>query len=96
MLASLLGALYRVPKSPDLPVGWHWRPPRGDLTWRSWLSERLVDDPNPDVHDWRAALTAQSEADRIFRPVRHASATSSKPAPSGVTWSTGTSSMPTS
>jgi len=29
-------------------------------------------------------------------PVRHASATSSKPAPSGVTWSTGTSSMPTS
>ena len=67
MLASLLGALYRVPKSPDLPVGWHWRPPRGDLTWRSWLSERLVDAPNPEVHDWRAALTAQSEADRIFR-----------------------------
>ena len=67
MLASVLGALYRVPKSPDLPVGWHWRPPRRDPTWRSWLSERLVDDPNPEVHDWRAALTAQSEADRIFR-----------------------------
>jgi Ser/Thr protein kinase RdoA (MazF antagonist) len=67
MLASLLGALYRVPKSPDLPVGWHWRPTRGDLTWRSWLSERLVDDPNPEVRDWRAALAAQSEADRIFR-----------------------------
>jgi aminoglycoside phosphotransferase (APT) family kinase protein len=26
-----------------------------------------VDDPNPEVHDWRAALTVQSEADRIFR-----------------------------
>lgn len=66
MLASLLGALYRVPKSPDLPVGGRWRPPRSDLTWRSWLSERLVDDPNPEVHDWRAALIAQIEADRIF------------------------------
>jgi hypothetical protein len=66
MLASLLGSLYRVPKSPRLPVGWHWRPPRDDLTWRGWLCERLVDDPNPDVGDWRAALAAESEADRVF------------------------------
>jgi hypothetical protein len=36
MLASLLAALFRVPKRSDLPVGWHWRPSRGDLTWRGW------------------------------------------------------------
>jgi aminoglycoside phosphotransferase (APT) family kinase protein len=65
MLASLLGALFRVPKSPDLPVGWHWRQPRSDLTWRGWLCERLVDDPQQEVHGWRAAFSAKDE--RIFR-----------------------------
>src|SRR5258708_11885802 len=48
MLASLLAALFKVPTSSDLPVGWHCRPPRRDLTWRGWLSERLVDDPPPE------------------------------------------------
>jgi len=67
MLASLLAALFKVPKSPDLPVGWYWRPRRSDLTWRGWLSEWLVDDPRQPVHDWRAALAAQSEVDRIYR-----------------------------
>ena len=67
MLASLLGALYRVPKSPDLPIGWHDRPPRGNLTWRRWLTDCLEGDPNPGVHDWRAAVAAHREADRIFR-----------------------------
>src|SRR5258706_5150151 len=47
MLASLLAALFRVPKSSDLPVGWHWRPSRSDLTWRGWLSERLLEHPRP-------------------------------------------------
>jgi Ser/Thr protein kinase RdoA (MazF antagonist) len=67
MLASLLGALFRVPKSPDLPVGWHWVPPRSDLTWRNWLCERIVDDPRQEVHGWRVAISAQSGLDRIFR-----------------------------
>jgi len=67
MLASLLAALFNVPKSPDLPVGWHWQPRRSDLTWRGWLSERLVDDPRQEVHGWRAALAAQSEIDRVYR-----------------------------
>ncbi len=39
MLASLLAALFKVPKTPDLPVGWYWQPRRSDLTWRGWLSE---------------------------------------------------------
>jgi hypothetical protein len=59
--------LFKVPKGPDLPVGWHWQPRRGDLTWRGWLSERLVDDPRQEVHGWRAALSAQSEVDRVYR-----------------------------
>src|SRR5258705_3776864 len=67
MLASLLAALFRVPKSSDLPVGWHWRPRRSDLTWRGWLSERLVDDPRQEVHGWRAALAVQSDVDRVYR-----------------------------
>lgn len=67
MLAALLGALYRVDKSPDLPVGWPWRPSRDDLTWRGWLSGRLEEDPNPEVHDWRGALARHGETDRVFR-----------------------------
>lgn len=67
MLASLLAALFKVPKGSDLPVGWHWRPPRGDLTWRGWLSERLVDDPREELHGWRAALAARRDLDRVYR-----------------------------
>jgi aminoglycoside phosphotransferase (APT) family kinase protein len=67
MLASLLAALFEVPKRSDLPVGWHWQPARRDLTWRGWLSERLVDDPRQEVHGWRAALAEQNDLDRVYR-----------------------------
>jgi len=67
MLASLLGALFNVPKSPDLPVRWHERPPRSGASWRTWLYDRLVDDPAQPVHGWRATLSAHSDLDRIFR-----------------------------
>ena len=67
LLASLLAALFNVPKRSDLPVGWHWRPARDDLTWRGWLAERLVDDPRQEVHGWRATLAAQRDVDRIYR-----------------------------
>lgn len=67
MLASLLAALFNVPKSSDLPVDWHSRPPRSDLTWRGWLSERLVDDARQEVHGWRAILAVQSDVDRLYR-----------------------------
>jgi aminoglycoside phosphotransferase (APT) family kinase protein len=66
MLASLIGALFRVPKTPELAVSWH-SPPPGAPTWRSWLSEQLVDDPSPEGHDWRGAIAAHPEVDRIFR-----------------------------
>jgi aminoglycoside phosphotransferase (APT) family kinase protein len=67
MLAALLGALFRVPKNPDLPVRWPGRPPRSGLSWRAWLCGRLVDDPAQPMHGWRAALSAHSDLDRLFR-----------------------------
>ena len=67
LLASLLVALADTPKHADLPVGWHWRPPRSDLTWRGWLLERLVDDPSQPTHGWSAALAAQPALDRVHR-----------------------------
>jgi aminoglycoside phosphotransferase (APT) family kinase protein len=67
MLAALLGALFKVPKHPDLPVRWHGRPPRGGKSWRAWLCDRLADDPAQPVHGWRAALSADRDLDRIFR-----------------------------
>ena len=67
MLASLLAALFKVPKSSDLPVCWHCRPPSPDLTWQGWLREQLVDDPRQQVHGWRAALAGQTDIDRIYR-----------------------------
>jgi aminoglycoside phosphotransferase (APT) family kinase protein len=66
MLASLIGALYRVPKSADLAVVWHERPVRADLTWRDWLMERLEDHPSPDVHLPQAALSVHPESQRVF------------------------------
>jgi aminoglycoside phosphotransferase (APT) family kinase protein len=66
LLGSLLAALYSVPKRPDLPVGWHWQPPR-DVSWRAWLSERLVDDPHQEIHGWLAPLATRGDIDRVFR-----------------------------
>jgi hygromycin-B 4-O-kinase len=67
MLAALLGALFKVPNHPDLPVRWHGRPPRSGKSWRAWLCDRLADDPAQPVHGWRAALSAHNYLDRIFR-----------------------------
>ena len=67
MLAALLGALFRVPKNPDLPVRWHGRPLGSGPSWRAWLRDRLADDPAQPVHGWRTALSARSDLDRIFR-----------------------------
>ncbi len=66
LLASLLAALFKVPKRPDLPVGWHWEPRRSDLTWRGWLSERLVEDRRQGVPGWEA-LAGHSDADPVYR-----------------------------
>lgn len=67
MLASLLGALFRVPKRADLPVDWHRVPSRRDLTWRDWLRGRIADDPMQETHGWRELIRSQPDLDRIFR-----------------------------
>jgi aminoglycoside phosphotransferase (APT) family kinase protein len=67
MLGRLLGALFAVPKRPDLPVGWHWGPSRRGVSWREWLRNRLVDDPAGPMHGWRTALGARRDVDRVFR-----------------------------
>jgi aminoglycoside phosphotransferase (APT) family kinase protein len=67
MLASLLAALYNVPKSSDLPVAWHGQSPSNGLTWRSSLSERLEHDPHQRAHGWRAALADHSDLRRVAR-----------------------------
>jgi aminoglycoside phosphotransferase (APT) family kinase protein len=67
MLTSLLGALFRVPKSLDLPVEWHAPPPRRQITWRSWLLLRLDDDPAHVVHGWRPMIAERDDLDRLYR-----------------------------
>jgi aminoglycoside phosphotransferase (APT) family kinase protein len=67
MLGRLLEALYRVPKSPDLAVGWHWKQPDRDLTWKGWLLDGLVDDADGHVHGWRTKLAAEPGLDRLFK-----------------------------
>ena len=67
MLGRLLDALYLVPKSVDLAVGWHWKSPPRDVTWRKWLVESLVDNPGRHVHGWRTKLAADPGLDRLFR-----------------------------
>jgi aminoglycoside phosphotransferase (APT) family kinase protein len=65
MLTSLLVALYQVPKRSDLPVDWHSRPLRGNLTLRGWLQDGLVDDAQRTVPGWRTTPAGQAEA-RLF------------------------------
>jgi len=59
-LSGLLVALYSVPADTDMPVLWHHSgaPP---CTWRQWLLDGLVDDPDKAVHGWSATLAADPQ-----------------------------------
>lgn len=62
MLAGLLEALFSIPKSDDLPVGWQWSPPT-TISWRHWLVEALGDRPDrEEVSPWRETLAAADPA----------------------------------
>lgn len=61
MLASLLAALFAVPKHLDLPVDWHAQRPHRGLTWRGWLTGTLGDDPDQAVHGWRSRFDPDVE-----------------------------------
>lgn len=68
MLLGLLEALFSVPKSADLPIGWQWSPPTA-VTWRQWLRETLDDRPDREMRGgWRGAVRRADPAlDRIGR-----------------------------
>lgn len=66
MLARLLEALFRVPGRRDEPVDWYAAKPTEGLTWRSWLSDGLVDDAARPVHGWRASLADDPALNRLY------------------------------
>jgi aminoglycoside phosphotransferase (APT) family kinase protein len=67
LLIRLFEALYRVPKEPDLPVGWHWQPPQPEVSWQDWLLGGLLHDADRDIDRWRARLAADPDLDGLFR-----------------------------
>jgi aminoglycoside phosphotransferase (APT) family kinase protein len=66
-LASLLGALFEVPKRPDLPIVWHDPTAGVDFAWAGWLHDRLAHDPNPAIGNRSAALVGHVDAAKIFK-----------------------------
>jgi len=67
-VARLLAGLRAVPAPPGSPSSWY--PPGEDpetSTWRQWLLDSLVDDPQRTVSGWRATLAADPELDDLYR-----------------------------
>ena len=66
-LVRILAALRTVGVVAGAPSAWY---PSGispeDSTWRGWLLDGLVDDPQGRVSGWRATLAAQPELDALF------------------------------
>jgi aminoglycoside phosphotransferase (APT) family kinase protein len=56
MLCRLLEGLFLVPKSSDLPVDWYGPDAGSQPSWRQWVMNALVDDPDRPAHGWRAQL----------------------------------------
>lgn len=63
-----LAALRAVPAERDVPTEWYPAevPMRGS-TWRRWLTDGLVDDPERRVSGWRRMLAAEPKFDSLFR-----------------------------
>lgn len=63
-----LAALRAVPAGRDAPTAWY---PAGasaeGSTWRRWLTEGLIDDPQRRVSGWRKVLAADGRLDHLFR-----------------------------
>jgi aminoglycoside phosphotransferase (APT) family kinase protein len=63
-LTSLLVALYTVPASADSPVLWH--PPGAPLiSWRQFLLDGLVDDPESASYGWSTTLAADPKLAKL-------------------------------
>ena len=63
----MLAALRAIPAEPDAPCAWY---PAGGAnpasTWRRWLTDGLVDDPQHRVSGWRKILAADPELDHLY------------------------------
>lgn len=66
-LARLLAALRAVPASPDGVVVWHEPTATAEMTWRDWLRNGLIDNPDSFSSGWREKLAADSRIDALFR-----------------------------
>jgi Phosphotransferase enzyme family len=67
MLKQLFESLFLVPKDGDLPVGWHWQPPKPEMGWKDWLLGGLVHDAQRDVARWERKLASEPDLERLFR-----------------------------
>jgi aminoglycoside phosphotransferase (APT) family kinase protein len=63
-----LAALRAVPADRDAPTAWYpAEGPATESTWRCWLNNGLVDDPQRRVSGWRKILAADKQVDRLFQ-----------------------------
>ena len=67
MLKQLFESFFLVAKSPDLPVGWHWQPPKPEMGWKDWLLAGLVHDAKRDLPRWERKLASEPDLERLFR-----------------------------
>ena len=66
-IVRLLASLHAIPVEAGSPVAWQPEGPAARSTWRRWLVDALVDDPNQRANGWRATLAADPGLDRLFR-----------------------------
>ena len=65
-LMRLLRGLRRVEADIDASSAWYSTQPHASTTWRTWLTDGLIDDPARRVRGWRTTLAADPELDRLF------------------------------
>jgi aminoglycoside phosphotransferase (APT) family kinase protein len=66
-LARLLAALRAVQSTRDDAVVWHEPDATAELTWRDFLRNGLIEQPDSLVSGWRDKLAANRQIDAIFR-----------------------------
>ena len=65
-LSALLAAMRAVPTAQNDGVNWYAPAGSSNATWRSWLSNGLVDNPENRVSGWREKLAQDSRIDDLF------------------------------
>ena len=65
-LATLLAAMRAVPTTEGDPVIWYDKKEAANVTWHSWLTAALIDNPDVRVSGWRAKLAQNPAIDKLF------------------------------